>query len=386
MRFSRRTDWRAAENAITLRRRELETAGTALRDLTNSNPTAAGLDLPTELLAEILAESALAPYEPQPLGLRSAREALADYLSREEEVSSDDVVLAASTSEAYSWLFKLLTDPGENVATGVPSYPLLDSIASLESVELRRYALDRHHGWQIDRQSLQDAVDGETRALVAVHPNNPTGSIFDRNSSEILRGFGLPVISDEVFIDYPVEAQSGIRSLAIGCGEGLVFVLGGLSKSAALPHWKLGWIRVAGDPQRKREAIRALELIADTYLSVAAPVQKALPQILEIAPEIQSLILERAKKNLVLIDALLATSPSIRRMRVDAGWSVVLRVPSIESDEQTVLKLLDAGVIVQPGYFFDYETEGHLVISLLTEEQVLRDGLAIVLAVMANQE
>lgn len=384
MTLSRRFGWSAEQNAISRRRRELEIAGRALIDLTNSNPTSAGFDLPTELLAEILAEAALGRYEPHPLGLPLAREAVARYLSRVEEVSPEEIVITASTSESYSWLIKLLTEAGDNVVTGVPSYPLLDAIAALEMIELRAFNLDRHHHWQISQTNLSDRIDARTRAIIAIHPNNPTGSLLDPESLRAIFTSGLPVISDEVFLDYPIELRGDMGSLADGGQETLCFALGGLSKTAALPHWKLGWIRIAGDESTRRAAREALEIIGDTYLSVATPVQRALPQILEIAPEIQSLVIARARKNLVMLDLLLAANPSVSRLRVDAGWSVVLRVPSIAGEESLILRLLEAGVIVQPGYFYDFENEGHLVLSLLTDERELRRGVEILLTEIRN--
>lgn len=374
-RFSSRLQWHAVENELSAAIARHQKSGRFLIDLSGSNPTQVGLDLPVELLAEFLSEAALSPYQPHPLGLRAAREAVAASLHTRTEVPPDDIVITASTSEAYSFLFKLLCDSGDNVLIGTPTYPLLDNLATLESIELRHFDLDSHGGWNIDFGSIAERRDERTRAIVIIHPNNPTGSYVSSEQLDQLLQLGLPIISDEVFFDFPLERGTEPRSAA-DAREGLVFSLGGLSKGAALPHWKLGWIRVAGDEQRKRHAITALELVADTYLSVATPVQAALPQILDVAPEIRLLIRDRLKRNLVALDAQLLETPAVTRLRVEGGWSVVLRIPRIANDEQFAIALLrDEAVLVHPGYFFDFKHDGYVVLSLLTNETEFADGV-----------
>src|ERR1043166_9604573 len=261
--FSRRANWAATTNRLTLARDEHRARGLEILDLTESNPTRASLPYPLDELSDAMARAARAPYAPEPRGLRSAREALGAEL----HCDADDLVLTASTSEAYSFLFKLLADPGDAIGTPRPSYPLFEHLAALELIELRSFALEFHRRWE-----LHDApVDARTRAIVVVNPNNPTGSFLTRDEQDRIASHGLPIISDEVFFDYPLESSG----TSIVRGDVLTFTLGGLSKSAGLPHYKLGWIRVSGPG--KREAIDALELIADNFLSVATPVQHALP-------------------------------------------------------------------------------------------------------------
>jgi len=280
----------------------------------------------------------------------------------EGHADPDDFILTASTSEAYSFLFKLLTDPGDHVLTPAPSYPLLEHLASLELVELQHFALEFHRRWEI-----HDLPIGErTRAIVVVNPNNPTGSFVTREEQDRIAAHGLPVISDEVFLDYPLEASgtSFVRD------DVLTFTLGGLSKSAGLPHYKLAWIRVSGPG--KREALEALELIADNFLSVATPVQVALPELLRIAPRIRDAIRARTRANLATLRA--ANMPSAQVLPVEGGWSAVIRVPRVMPDEELALALLDRGVVVQPGYFFDFP-EGYLVVSLLPREETFAEGV-----------
>ena len=346
--FSKRAAWHAPLNRLTIERRK---RGDVL-DLTETNPTRAGIDYPHDELAEILARAARAPYDPDPRGLRSAREALGD---------PDDLILTASTSEAYSFLFKLLTDPGDNVLTPAPSYPLLEHLASMELVELRPFALEFHRRWEIHDLPANE----RTRAIVVVNPNNPTGSFVTRAEWDAIASRGLPIISDEVFIDYPLEGAPEAHTTPV-----LTFTLGGLSKSAGLPHFKLAWIRVSGPG--KREALEALELIADNFLSVATPVQVALPELLRIAPNIREAIRARTRANLATLRA--ANMPAAQVLPVEGGWSAVIRVPRVMSDEELALKLLDRGVLVQPGYFFDF-AEGYLVVSLLPREETFAEGV-----------
>src|SRR5438552_2156927 len=265
--FSRRANWNAAVNQFTRERQRRS----GLLDLTVSNPTSVGLSYPTDELADAMARGASAPYDPQPLGITIAREAVA----REVGCDASEIVITASTSEAYSFLFKLLCDPGDNVLTPTPSYPLLEHLAAMEMVELRHFPLEFHRRWEIDPSRI--AIDGRTRAIIVVNPNNPTGSFVTRHEQQLIASLGVPVISDEVFLDYPLDGRGATFAGA--------YALGGLSKSAGLPHYKLGWIRVPD-----RDAIAALELIADNFLSVATPVQVALPEILGIAPRIREAI------------------------------------------------------------------------------------------------
>ena len=362
--FSSRAHWNAPTNRLTLARQAYRGA---LLDLTNSNPTKAGLAYPLDELAAVMARAARASYDPQPLGIASAREAVA----RELACDAADIVITASTSEAYSFLFKLLCDPGDAVLTARPSYPLLEHLAALELIELHYFALEFHQRWEIDPEPLRAQISDRTRAILVVNPNNPTGSYVTAAEQDSIARFGLPVISDEVFHPFAF----GDRAPSFVRDDVLTFTLGGLSKSAGLPHYKLGWIRVSGPG--KAAAIDALELIADNFLSVATPVQVALPELLAIAPRIREAIQHRTAQNLASLQSTLEKYPAARVLPIEGGWSAVIRVPRVESDEALALRLIEEhGVVVHPGYFFDFESEGHIVVSLLTEGGTFEDGIS----------
>jgi aspartate/methionine/tyrosine aminotransferase len=365
--FSRRAHWTPALNRLTLARQSMKGA---LLDLTETNPTRASLPYPLDELADAVARGARAAYDPDPRGLRSAREALA----RELGCDADDLLLTASTSEAYSYLFRLLADPGDAILTVTPSYPLLEHLASLELVQLRPFPMELHRRWEIHDVT----VDARTRAIVVVNPNNPTGSFVSPREQDALASHGVPIISDEVFLDYPLEG-SGVT---FARDDVLDFTLGGLSKSAGLPHFKLGWIRASGPG--KREALDALELIADNFLSVATPVQVALPEILAIAPRIRDAIRTRTRTNLAHLRTTFAGVSSAHVLPIEGGWSAVIRVPRVMPDEDLALALLDRGVVVQPGYFFDFASDGYIVVSLLTREDVFAEGAARVADMIAT--
>jgi len=336
-------------------------------DLTESNPTRVGLAYPIDELADVMARAARAPYTPDPRGLPAAREALAQQLG----CDGGDLILTASTSEAYAFLFKLLCDPGDAIAIATPSYPLLEHLSALESVSIRTFPMELHRRWEIDAAR----IDNHVRMIVMVNPNNPTGSFVSAAEQDAVAQRGVPIISDEVFLDYPLEG----RGVSFTRAGGLAFVLGGLSKSAGLPHYKLAWIRVSGPDPAKRDAIAALELIADNFLSVSTPVQAALPELLELATRIRAEIAKRIRRNL---DHLRSSAiPSIQALPVEGGWSAVLRVPNVESDEDFAVRLIEQhGVAVHPGYFFDFESDGYLVISLLTEPRIFDEGVRRLLA------
>jgi aspartate/methionine/tyrosine aminotransferase len=361
--FSTRAHWNAPTNRLTVAR--LAYCGTLL-DLTTSNPTTAGLPYPLDELSEVMARAARAPYDPRPLGLAPAREAVA----RELACDAADVVITASTSEAYSFLFKLLCDPGDAVLTARPSYPLLEHLAALELIDLHYFPLEFHRRWEIDPSRIETAITGRTRAIVVINPNNPTGSYISPEEQDQIARFGLPVISDEVFHPFAFadRAPSFVRD------DVLSFTLGGLSKSAGLPHYKLGWMQVSGPG--KHEAIEALEMIADNFLSVSAPVQTALPELLAIAPRIRGAIQSRTSQNLTALRAMVEKCPAARVLPAEGGWSAIIRVPRIDSDEALALRLIEEhGVVIHPGYFFDFESEGHVVVSLLTEPRIFEEGI-----------
>jgi alanine-synthesizing transaminase len=395
LRLSRRLPWDDPCNRLTAAVAERARRGLETLDLTVSNPTRVGIAYPDAELAAALQKGAAAAYEPHPLGLPAAREALAATLSRPgDPVDPADLVLTASTSEAYSYLFKLFADPGDEVLTAAPSYPLLDNLATLDGLVLRHFALEPGSRFRLHPGEIERALTPRTRLLVLVHPANPTGAFLSPAEQDaaaaLCAAHALPLLSDEVFADYPLavpgppNAPAQLADQAPPHSAGpmpphpagpaaarhdlLSFSLGGLSKSAGLPAWKLAWIRAGGPPAERRRAIGALELIADSYLSVATPVQRALGDILALAPRMRGNILVRLRGNLATLRASLAAHPALELIDPQAGWSAVLRVPRLESDEDLAVALLArTGVLVHPGHLFDFAADGYLVLSLLPE-------------------
>ena len=370
--FSKRADWNPTTNRLTTARQK---RGGDILDLTQSNPTRAGIPYPSNELAEIMARAAQARYDPHPLGLSSAREALASELDCE----AGDLVLTASTSEAYGFLFKLLCDAGDEVVTAIPSYPLFEHLAGLELVALRSFAMQYHARWEIEANTVREVITPHTRAIIVVNPNNPTGSFVTPAEQDAIARFDVPVIADEVFLDFPLLAK-GTTFARSGV---LNFTLGGLSKSAGLPHYKLAWIRVSGPRDRKREALAGLELIADHYLSVGTAVQVALPELLRLGPRVRQAISARTRANLDALRSAMGDARSASVLPVEGGWSAVIRLPRIESDEDFAVRLVaDHGVFVHPGYFFDFPSDGYLVLSLLTPEKEFGEGVRRIVSII----
>lgn len=366
MRFSSRTNWNTEESELARAHRQRVQAGLPIADLTASNPTRCGFEYPLDLL-EALANPRTLDYDPQPTGMLSARKAVCGYYADHGVVLDPaQVVLATSTSEAYGYLFRLLCDPGGEVLVLQPGYPLFDFLAVLDDVRLKAAPLVYDHGWQIDPEAIRQAITPATRAIVIVHPNNPTGQFTKPWEAEELarlcRERELSLIVDEVFLDYGI-GETG-RSFAAGLEGVTVFVVSGLSKIAGLPQMKVAWIVAAG-PEMPA-ALDRLEVIADTFLSMNAPVQYALPKWLESRHVIESQIRERVRENLAELDTQIVRARELDRLAVEGGWYAVLRIPAIVPDEQTVLKLLDRGVWLHPGYFFGMPESGWLVTSLLT--------------------
>jgi aspartate/methionine/tyrosine aminotransferase len=355
-----------------------------LIDLTETNPTVVGLSYPPDVLAP-LADAAGRRYAPDPFGLASAREAVArDYARTGATVRADQIVLTASTSEAYALLFKLLCNPGDEVLVPQPSYPLFESLTALEAVRAQPYRLDAHGYWSIDRQSLQAALTDRTRAILVVSPNNPTGSMLRRDDLYWLGALAaerhIALISDEVFADYPLRPM-GFASSCLGESRALTFTLGGLSKSAGLPQVKLGWMVVSGPAHAAAQALERLSIIGDAYLSVSTPVQVAAAALIASGARIRAQIQARLEANLSYLERLVAAHPSVSLLPPEGGWSAVLRVPATQSEESLVLSLLnDHHVIVHPGFFFDFPNEAYLVVSLLPETVEFEEGIRQVLA------
>ncbi len=358
--------------------------GRALLDLTISNPTRAGFQYPNDVL-DPLAHSRGLAYEPQPFGLRAARQAAAsDYQRRGVAVDADRIVLTASTSEAYSLLFKLLTDPGDEILVPRPSYPLFDHLTQLDAVTARSYGLEYHDGWSIDFSSVENAMSERTRALLVVSPNNPTGSFVSRIELKRLVAMcadrGIAILADEVFADYQIRPGACVDAGRImDARDGLLFSLGGLSKSAGLPQVKLGWMAVTGADQLVTSALERLELICDTYLSVSTPVQAAAVELIRRGAGIRQQIQTRIASNYRALADQVVAVPSCTVLVSDGGWYAIVQVPSIGSEEDLVVSLVDAGVVVHPGYFFDFPRESYLVVSLLTPEDDFARGIAAVL-------
>jgi aspartate/methionine/tyrosine aminotransferase len=360
--------------ALTLLR--LRAGDTALWDLTTSNPTRAGIVYQTAQIRQALSSERALSYDPEPLGMYSARAAVAElWAGRGIVTEPESVLLTASTSEAYSHLFKLLCDPADDVLVPQPSYPLFEQLARLETVTLRPYRLDYDGAWHIDLAHLAAQRGPRTRAVIVVSPNNPTGSFLKREELARLEELGLPIISDEVFAEYASGPDARRAVSALESSSALVFALGGLSKHAALPQLKLAWTTISGPPREKAECLARLEHIADTYLSVASPVQLALPTLLACSVDARTQIRARLALNIDSLRAGLRGSP-VTPLHTEGGWYVVLRLPALLGEEEWVLGLLEeASVLVEPGYFYDFEREPFVVVSLLTPEAVFDEGL-----------
>jgi alanine-synthesizing transaminase len=407
MRFSQRTNWNTAESELASAHRERVAAGLPVADLTASNPTRCGFDYGANLLAA-LADTRALDYDPQPLGLREAREAVcAYYADHGATLVPEQVTLTTSTSEAYSYLFRLLCDPGSEIVVPQPGYPLFDFLAVLDDVRLRPAPLVYDHGWQIDPEGFRRAIgppgESKARAIVLVHPNNPTGHFTKpweaAELAKLCREFELSLIVDEVFLDYALPSatdlplQDQMRSFAAGSPVSAlagvpVFVVSGLSKIAGLPQMKAAWIVATGAAATGPvwlAAMARLEVIADTFLSMNAPVQRAIPAWLARRHGIQKQILARVQANLAELDRQLATEPVVRRLAVEGGWYAVLRIAALQPDEQTVRALLDEGVWVHPGYFFGMPESGWLVASLLTPEEEFQQGVRKLLNYLGYQ-
>ncbi len=447
--FSERTNWQLAQNSFTRAVEEVLASGAKIFDLTVSNPTRVGLEYDTRAILEALASPLALDYDPQAKGLLSAREAVSGYYRDlgargERDVASNvsttgdagyvrgvdpsRIVLTTSTSEGYSFVFRLLCNAGDEVLVPKPSYPLFEFLADLQDVRLAPYPLIYDHGWQMDFPSLERAVTGRTRGVVVVHPNNPTGSFVKFGEAEALNAFcrerGLALIVDEVFLDYgldsgnahggtdalvrPVErsstaadARTHARSLhapldrlapvqrlgrddRVGSFAGnqdvLTFTLSGVSKISALPQMKVAWVVTSGPRELADAAMARLEVIADTYLSMNAPVQWAVPVLLEQRKNIQRQVMERVRGNLAELDRQLAGQKACSRLHVEGGWYAVLRVPVTRSDEELAIELVrEKAVVVHPGHFYDFPGDGYLVLSLIGAEGEFREGVGRVL-------
>ncbi len=383
--FSERTPPDLVPNRLSQAVAETRRAGRSIIDLTESNPTRAGFEYPRKLLAAMSAEASLV-YAPAPFGAIEARRAVArDYARQGLAVPPQRIVLTASTSEAYSLLFKLLADAGDEVLVPRPSYPLFEHLTRLDLVAARPYTLEYHGRWSIDFDSVERALAPRTRAVLIVSPNNPTGSFITPDDLARLAALcaarGVAIIADEVFSDYELVPGALSRAgRAAGQHAALAFALGGLSKSAGLPQVKLGWIAAGGPPALVDEALARLEVVCDAYLSVSTPVQVAAPELIDRAAAVRSQIAARVRSNFDGLRRAVASVPSCRVLEAEGGWYGVLQVPSLESEDDLVVRLLEEfDVLVHPGYFFDFLRESYLIVSLLPPPGVFGDGIARIL-------
>ena len=389
--FSHRTEWKLTTNRFTKVQAELRATGMEILDLTISNPTRAGLSYDADAIVGGLARPEVLDYDPQPKGLLAAREAVASYYRAEHEcfeLDPESIVLTSSTSEAYSYVFRLLCNPDDEILVPKPSYPLFEFLADLQDVKLVSYPLLYDHGWQIDFPSLYKAVNHRTRAVVTVHPNNPTGSYASGKEAASLnalcREYNLALIVDEVFLDYPHDGAA--RSSFVLNSDVLTFTMSGLSKISGLPQMKVAWIITNGPDEERQQALARLEVIADTYLSVSTPVQLATAVLLGQRKHVQPLLLDRTRANLMELDEQLSRQKACTRLEVEGGWNAILRVPVTQSDEDLAIDLLrKMSVLVHPGHFYDFSSDGYLIVSLITPQSEFREGIDRLLQVLSTE-
>ncbi len=385
--FSSRTNWNLKPNrlakALATARREHDPI---FVDLTASNPTECGFTYDAAAIVPVLSNPAALEYHPDPRGLKTAREAVSHYYSAQKiQLSPDDLLLTVSTSEAYSYVFRLLCNPGDQLLIPTPSYPLFDFLADLNDVKLTRYALFYDHGWHIDLHALRQAITPQTRGIIVVHPNNPTGHYTSPEEVAALNAIcadhKIAIIADEVFLDFSLTGAP--QPSFVANNAALTFTVSGISKICGLPQMKLAWLAVNGPQELKTEALSRLELIADTYLSMNAPIQLAAPALLEQRGSFQQQLMARVRSNLAELDRdLVQTRGSgVSRLEIEGGWYAVLRVPATRSDEDLALELLEKHhVYVHPGHFYDFPADGYLVVSLITPEQEFSEGVRRILA------
>jgi alanine-synthesizing transaminase len=383
--FSRSTNWNLAPNALTQALNEKRQQGAEILDLTISNPTECKFNYDRDNILSALAQNESLTYQPNPQGLESARRAVtAYYAARSIEVPLSHIFLTASTSEAYSFLFRLLCDAktADEILIPSPSYPLFDFLADIHNLKLVRYPCFYDHGWQIDFPALQKLIRPQTRAIIIVNPNNPTGHYFRthqlRELHELCAGYDIAIISDEVFLDFPCESDGQASHSFASNHKELTFTLSGISKICGLPQMKLSWIAVTGPEDLRAEAIARLEALADVYLSVSTPIQLAASTFLELRSTFQDQVADRIRANLTGLDRQLAARPNpVSRLKVEAGWNVVLRIPATQTDEQFGIDLLRReNVQIHPGHFYDFSAEGYAVLSLIVPEEIFTEGIS----------
>jgi alanine-synthesizing transaminase len=379
--FAGRTNWNLEGNQLSEALARHRAAGKPLLDLTASNPTKCGFHYDAGAILHALADPASLAYDPQPQGLEAARRAVAAYYAeRGEQVGIEEIILTTSTSEAYSFVLRLLCDPGDEILVPAPSYPLFDFLADVQDVKMARYPLVYDYGWQIDFGGLERAITPGTGAAIVVHPNNPTGHFCSAQEAaklnEICSHHRLALIADEVFLDFALREEPP-RSF-VANRESLTFTMSGLSKISGLPQMKLAWLVVSGPADAKSQALARLDVIADTYLSMNAPVQHAASVLLGQRQGFQRQLMERVGKNLAELDRRLAAQESCSRLEVQGGWYAVIRVPRTRSDEDLAIELLTRkNVYVHPGHFYDFPSDSYVVVSLITPETDFAEGIRL---------
>ena len=384
--FSKRTGWTLEENAYTRALRRHRESGRLILDLTVSNPTTCGFQYDESAMLSAFQTRGALEYDPQPKGLPQARAAVIDYYQQRDpsaRLDRERFILTTGTSEAYSYLFRLLCEPGDEVLIAHPSYPLFDFLAGIQDVKLHPFRLLYDYGWQIDFHDLERAIGDRTRAILLVHPNNPTGHFIGTGEAEQLNAiclkYHLALVVDEVFLDYEIHAATGRKQRHgsfVSNAPALTFVLSGLSKVSALPQMKVGWIAVSGPDPLVHDALARLEVIADTYLSLSAPLQHALPVLLDQRHVMRPQLMTRINTNLRQLDQKLSQQKLVSCLQLEGGWYAVLRVPAVQSDEELAIQLLDEqSVLVHPSHFYDFPDEGFLVVSLLTPTGELSMGI-----------
>jgi aspartate/methionine/tyrosine aminotransferase len=379
--FAKRTNWNLETNRLSVALVAHRAAGKPLIDLTVSNPTECGFEYNEEAILRALRNPAALKYEPNPRGLAVARGAVARYYAeRDTVVSDDDIFLTTSTSEAYSYVFRTLCNPDDEVLIPEPSYPLFEFLADIQDVRLVRYPLVYDYGWQIDFHALEQAITSQTRGVIVVHPNNPTGHYLKleemRKLNEVCAAREIAIIADEVFLDFALGDK---RHATFAANSGaLTFTMSGLSKICGLPQMKAAWLIVSGPEPSKAQALARIEVLADTYLSMNAPIQWALPALLGLRRQFQVQLMVRVRENLAELDRQLAGQKACSRLEVEGGWNAVIRVPATHSDEELSIELLATkGLYAHPGYFYEFPSYGHLVVTLISAEAAFAKGIRL---------
>jgi alanine-synthesizing transaminase len=379
--FSERTSWNRTPNRITEALARRKAARKPVYDLTCSNPTEVAIAYPSSEILKAISNPAAMKYQPDPRGLLAARKAVASsYRKQSVEIPTSRLFLVASTSEAYSYVLKLMCNSGDEILVPHPSYPLFDYLTQVNDVVTKPYQLRYNDGWQVDLDSLRSAVTRKTRAIVLIHPHNPTGMVLKENEFRaivnIARTNNLALIADEVFLGYRFDANPEAAGTTAGKSDVLTFTLDGLSKFAGLPQMKLGWIAVSGPEPEVEEACGRLEILCDTYLSVNTPVQAGLQKLLSTSGTARKNILKRVKANYETLCREVTPESPCSVLRCESGWYGIIRVPAIMPDDTWVELLLEAtGILVFPGYFFDFDQEGVLVVSTLMKEDTFRKSV-----------